>query len=343
MDIADFFDLEQGPPRDRYGRPLLIPRGGTEEDRRWYTRASSVADMLENHYNVHVWEKRYLAVGLSRRMDLVRLAAVEEYTTGFDKPDDRTNRASGKRLDDIITRALDHAKIHEKADYGTVVHARTEPGNEGDDPDDKQVDDVDSFWDCLKRIGAVIIGTELFTANDEIWVAGTFDHLMYIPGYGIVITDKKTSRDPKESYDVQLAAYSRADLYDYEADARTSLEDYVASQGWDPALINRSKGLLFWIKNGQCTAHEVDLDKGYESAKIATLHVRDVHRKKKRQADDVTSTIESTVAEQRARLSQALSTAPSVDALLAIWNNPAAQAIWTDELTAVGAARKGSL
>lgn len=343
MEIGDFFDLSEGPARDRYGRPLLIPRGGTEEDRRWYTRASSLGEMLEDKYNVHKWELRYLAVGLSRRMDLVRLAAAEVYTTGFDKVDDKTNRASGKRLDEVIERALDTAKIHEKADYGTVVHARTEPDNEGDDPDDMQVVDVDAWWDCMKRLGAVILGTELFTANDEIWVAGTFDNLIYIPGYGIVITDKKTSRDPKESYDVQLSDYANSDLYDPETDQRMTLEEYIASKGWDPALLRRDVGLLFWIKNGRCTAHEVDLVKGYESAKIAALHVRDVHRKKKRQADDVTSKIEATVAEQRDRLMAAIQQAPSMDNLLYIWNNPTAQAIWTDEMTAAATARKEAL
>ena len=60
-------------------------------------------------------------------------------------------------------------------------------------------------------------------------------------------------------------------------------------------------------------------------------------------AENVTGGIRQAVHEQRQRLLQALSTAPSMEALLSIWNNPAAQAIWTDEHTAAATARRESL
>src|SRR5690606_35027111 len=109
----------------------------------------------------------------------------------------------------------------------------------------------------------VHIGTEVFTANDELRSAGTFDHLDYVPGLGIVVTDKKTSSKAKSSYDVQLAGYSRSDVYDPETDQRQTLEEYVAERGWDPALINRSKGIIWWIKDGRTQARILDLDAGY--------------------------------------------------------------------------------
>ena len=40
---------------------------------------------------------------------------------------------------------------------------------------------------------------------------------------------------------------------------------------------------------------------------------------------------------------RALAESPTIEHLLQIWNNPAAQAIWTDEHTAVATARKESL
>lgn len=335
MEITDFFDLDEGPPRDRWGRPLLIPRGGTEADRRWYTRASSLADMIEDFSHLQTWEKRYLAVGLSRRMDLVRLAAAEPYTTGFDKGDEKENRASGRRLDEIIRRVLDAAKIHEKADYGTAVHSRTEPGNDGTDPDDFQADEVKSFWDLLEKARIAIIGTEVFTANDRIWTAGTFDHMAYVPGYGICVTDKKTSREPKESYDVQLAIYANGDVYDYSNDTRMTLEEYVASLGWDPRLLRRDVGFLFWIKNGKTTIHELDLRRGWNSAIVAADHVRDDHRKKKKTAPNVTGKVES------ADLMTMIQGAPTADFLHALWD--AQGGLWTPEHVAAATARREAL
>lgn len=341
MKVTDFFDLTQGPPRDKYGRPLLIPRGGTEDDRQWYTRASGLGDTIENFAFLHKWKMRYLAVGLSRNMDLVRLAAAEIYTTGFGKGDSKENTASGKRLDDVIDRALERAKIHEKADYGTAVHARTEPGNEGVDPDEMQRQEVQSFWDLIAELGITIIGTEIFTANDEVRTAGTFDHLMYVPGYGIIITDKKTSSKASESYDVQLSVYAQADIYDYETDQRMTLEEYVASKGWNPALINREDGLIFWIKNGRTQTRFLNLKEGYMAARVAAW-VRDEHHTKGT-AKDVTKAVRNLVETQRAQLLDFIRSASGVDILGLLWNDRRNQSIWTDEHTEAAKKRKAEL
>jgi len=341
MDFDDFFDTTIGPARDKHERPLLIPRGGTEDDRKPYTRASSLADMIEDFTFLHTWEKRYLARGMALRMDLCRLAAAEPYTTGFDKGEDAINRASGKRLDEIIERALDAVKIHEKADYGTAVHARTEPGNDGTDPDQKQQIEVRSFWEKVKELGIVIIDTEVFTANDELGSAGTFDHLMYVPGIGIVVTDKKTSSKAKETYDVQLAGYANSDVCDYQGKNRQTLEEFVESKGWSPDLIRRDIGYLIWIKNGKTTFHPLDLDAGYEAAKVAAW-VRDNHRTKG-SAKNATDDLIKGLAEQRGILLEAIVAAESEQELLEIWEWPEHQAIWTDTHTEAAKTRKAAL
>ena len=283
---------------------------------------------------------RGLTVGLSQSMDLIRLAAAETYTCGF-TDDLQANRASGRRVDEIIERAMDRAGVAMKADYGTAIHARTEPENDGVDPDEMQAMDVASTWDLWAELGIVNIGTEIFTACDELGSAGTFDHLSYVPGYGIVVTDKKTSAKAKSSYDIQIAGYSRSDVYDPETDARQTLEEYVASQGWDPALLNRSVGLIWWVKNGKTEARFLDLDKGWEAAKVAAW-IRD-ERRNMPVAKNVTGEVRKAVKEQRARLLEAVRNAPSEQALLGIYHNPAAQAIWTPEHTEAATARKESL
>lgn len=338
---AEFFEPET-PPRDRSGRPLLIPRGVEihDDNRVAYTRASGLGDMLEEFSYLWKWKMRGLAKGLADSPDLIRLVAAEDYTCGFAR-DERANRAAGKNIDQSIERAMDRAGVDMKADYGTAIHLRTEPGNEGTDPDDKQVDDVDSCWKFWGENGVVHIGTEIFTACDETRSAGTFDHLSYVPGYGIVITDKKTSSKAKATYDVQLGGYSRSDVYDKDTDERMTLEEYIASKGWDPALLNRSVGIIWWVKNGRTQPRFLDLDEGFKAAKVAAW-IRD-ERRKLGVAPDVTKTISQAVSSQRDSLLTALRQAPTLEELTRIWSNPAAQAVWTDTHTEAAKARKEAL
>lgn len=337
---AEFFAPER-PPRDGSGRPLLIPRGLEiiDENRVPYTRASGLGDILEEFSFLWKWKMRGLAKGLADSMDLVRLVAAEDYTCGFAE-DEAANRSAGRRIDDVIERAMERAGVDMKADYGTAIHARTEPGNRGTDPDEKQRVDVASCWDLWRELGVVHLGTEVFTACDETKSAGTFDHLSYVPGLGIVVTDKKTSSKAKQNYDVQLGGYSRSDVYDPDTDQRLTLEEYIESQGWDPALLNRSVGIIWWVKDGRTQARQLDLDNGYEWAKVAA-RIRDERRPQaSRVAKDVTRSLSKTVEEQRNRLLEALVNAPTIEVLAGIWNNPTARAIWTDQHTEAARARK---
>jgi len=346
-DFAEFvgqFLAEDKPPRDRSGRPLLIPRGMSisDDNRVPYTRASGLADVLEEFGFLWKWKMRGLAKGLADSMDLIRLVAAEDYTTGFAE-DEQANRAAGRRIDEVIERALDRSGTDAKADYGTAIHARTEPGNTGVDPDEKQARDVASCWALWEKLGVTHLGTEVFTACDELRSAGTFDHLSYVPGYGIVVTDKKTSSKAKASYDVQLGGYSRSDVYDKDTDERLTLEEYIESLGWDPSLLNRSVGIIWWVKNGKTEARYLDLDNGFRWAKVAA-DIRDNRRPQaERVARNVTKGIAEVAEQQRSSLMYQIENAPDEQALLRIWNHPAAQSIWTEAHTAAAVARKGSL
>lgn len=339
QEFIDQFTQPERPERDGGGRPLLIPRGGG--DRKAYTRASGLADHLEEFSFLWKWKMRGLARGLSERMDLIRLIAAENYTCGFAESE-KGNRAAGRNIDGYIERALEQAGVSQKADYGTAIHLRTEPGNEGTDPDDKQISDVDSCWELWVELGVAHLGTEIFTANDELMSAGTFDHLMWVPGYGIVITDKKTSREVKGSgFRIQLSGYSRSDIYNWETDERQTLEEYVESLGWDPALINRQVGLIHWIKEGKTTSWRLDLEAGYEWARIAA-RVRDEHRKGKHEwpADKA---IASARDRYRAEVIEMIAEARTVADLEALWKNPQVQASWTDAATEAAKARRKEL
>lgn len=342
---AEFFEPER-PPRDTSGRPLLIPRGVeiSDENRVAYTRASGLGDILEEFSFLWKWKMRGLAKGLADSMDLIRLVAAENYTCGFAE-DEAANRQAGRNIDEVIERAMDRAGVPAKADYGTAIHLRTEPGNDahGTDPDEKQRLDQASCWDLWRELGVVHLGTEIFTANDELRTAGTFDHLSYVPGLGIIVTDKKTSSKAKANYDIQLADYAYSDVYDKDTDQRLTLEEFVAAQGWDPALLNRDVGIIWWVKGGKTQARQLDLVQGIRWARVAAS-IRDERRPAaSRVAKDVTRSLAKEVESQRIRLLDALQNAPTVDILAGIWNNPTAQAIWTDLHTEAARARKEAL
>jgi hypothetical protein len=340
---AEFFAPER-PPRDSSGRPLLIPRGVevADENRVAYTRASGLGDLLEEFSYLWKWKMRGLAKGLADSMDLIRLVAAEDYTCGFAE-DEAANRQAGRNIDAVIERAADRAGVDMKADYGTAIHLRTEPGNKGTDPDEKQRLDQESCWELWRELGVVHLGTEIFTANDELRTAGTFDHLSYVPGLGIVVTDKKTSSKAKAAYDIQLADYAYSDVYDKDTDERMTLEEFIAAQGWNPGLLNRDVGIIWWVKNGKTQARQLDLVQGIRWARIAA-QIRDERRPAaSRVAKDVTRSLSKEADSQRVRLLEALTGAPTIDVLTSIWNNPTAQAIWTDQHTEAARSRKEAL
>jgi hypothetical protein len=281
--VSDFFgDYTTGPERDGKGQPMLVPAVPVQgckfcevgPHKHAYTRASYLSDYVTSadKPGLHIWELRHLARGLGLRPDLARLAAVETYNTGLEQdPKAAENRASGKRLDDIIERAQDAAKIHEKADYGTAIHAITEPGN-GNPVPLELIADVESWDEAIK--GAEIIATEVFTVNERVWSAGTFDHLIviYLPGYGKVVLDKKTGKVKPHENLIQLATYANAEGYDWTNDKRYDL----------PEDLNRDIGIVAQIEagKGRTRLFKADLILGWHMAKVAA-EVRDFRAARK--------------------------------------------------------------
>lgn len=280
--IANFFDVTDAEvPREKgTGSPMLIPRGlegsGT---RAAYTRASYLADQIEEKGHIHKWEMRYLAKAMGQNEDLAALAACEVYSTGVsDAVFGREKTASGRRLDEIIERALDRVRIHEKADRGTAVHGFTEPAWWDGSHTEEQIPKslraaVASFWEANRKEAVEIVGTEIFTANDITMSAGTFDHAVKVHGHDllddIVIGDKKTGSFDPFSWCVQISSYANGEPYRLDDDARP---------GW-PGPVNLDYGLVWHIDvpKGATTLYMIDLRIGWELAQIAA-RVRDLHK-----------------------------------------------------------------
>jgi hypothetical protein len=284
--VEDFFNLteDHADPKRDGGMPQLIPKGleGTGV-RSKYNRASGLADLIDtDKYHIHRWEMRYLAKGMGRRPDLCDLAAVETYSTGvLDATFGQDKQQSGRRLDGIIVRALDHVGIHSKADRGTTVHMATEPGSVPIEDVPKHLQSPTRAWWEFNRVNAINLeGTEVFTANDITMSAGTFDHLVTVPGHPLltdyVVSDKKTGKYEPFHWAVQIASYAYGDVYDTTNDTRPA---------W-PGPINLKWALVWQIdcdpatpEDQRITPHIVDLEFGWEMAQLAAKN-RDAHKRR---------------------------------------------------------------
>jgi hypothetical protein len=327
-----FDDVANDVDRDNSGSPLILQEDGS---RLAYTRASSLGDFLVDTQFLRKWELRYLARQMGKNEDLAALAGLETYSTGFDE-DAVTKSSSGKRLDAIINQAFDRGRMNERADYGTVVHALTEPGNEGYVPVRAAID-VQAFWEHIEDNNIKIGATEVFVANDELKVAGTFDHLVWTEKYGWTIADKKTGRNINGlGFACQFAPYSRGKVYNVRTGERTELTQFT---GGEP--INLEWALLFEVHDGMCRTRRVPIsdDKGYAAARLAA-QVRDA-RRWNALANIDKSFITTKSPEMRQRgIIRRINEARFPEELLAIWYQFGKTDDWSDEITAAAKAKK---
>lgn len=289
MITTDFFNLpEADVPRGNGGSPLLVPRGLEGKGiRSEYTRASYMADFIEDKSHIHKWEMRYLAKAMGQNEDLAALAACEVYSTGIsDAVQGREKTQSGRNLDQIIERAFDRVRLHEKADRGTAIHGFTEPRWWAQDPAEHPSDrikavperlrgPVAAFWEINRKECIELVGTEVFTANDFTMSAGTFDHLVRIPGHPLfgetcVVSDKKTGSFDPFSWAVQISSYAYGDVYNTADDTRPA---------W-PGRINKEYGLVWQIDavSSEVKLWVVDIAFGWQMAQLAA-QVRDAHKR----------------------------------------------------------------
>lgn len=276
VQTVDPFDLDEetGPPRDQWGRPLLIPAKGGE--RQPYTRMSTLADFVTTKEGLVIWQRRQLALGMALREDLCGMvAALPELNDArcdksmLTKEQVAQDKATKKKYDEYIETALDAAGANYKANHGTAVHGFIEKGSSEHAPE-RMKPDIDSCLEALERMGAEILASEVFVANDDIMASGSLDHLVHIPkpGWGVVIVDVKTGqvKDKELSFAVQLAGYVNGDAYDWRDDSRAPLESLTGG-----LRINRKVGLVAHVPLGgkRTEWHRVDLARGQHCARLA--------------------------------------------------------------------------
>jgi len=248
--------LLEGPrptvPRDRWGRPLIVPDGGG--DRQPYRRVTTVADVMDARYSLETYLKRCVAVGLVERPDLLTLIASFGPTI------------HDREIDGHVADAEAAAKSSERRNLGEALHRFCERVDRGEAdvvvpaPFDR---DVEAYRRATEGFRWTVI--EELVVLDSMHVAGSPDRIGYAPDGRLIVADLKTGKGDDDSGElewgwpkmaVQVCLYAMADwLYDQATDERVAMPQPDQTVG---LIIHLPAG------EGRCTLWEVDLVKGRE-------------------------------------------------------------------------------
>lgn len=228
----------------------------------FYSRTTTFIDVLEDKSNLAKWQNRSVALGLSRRPDLMEKVRAFEDPMGVDK----------SALDVVCKLAQDAANAGLKAELGTALHLITEKIDAGEDPGfipEEFEADIAAYKVATSDLE--IIGIETFCVLDEYKVAGTFDRLVRVygelarklgvPEGTLMIADIKTGgiEFGFGKIAMQLAGYSRMKMYDPKTYARSPLTHNGDMPHQEIAIvIHMPSG------GGTCDIVPVDIAKGWE-------------------------------------------------------------------------------
>lgn len=143
--------------RDRYGRPLITPRSGGKQVA--YTRATTIANSLDDPAALTAWKMRMAAVGLTIRNDLLLAISAAQ--------DDKL--AINKYIDD----AMEIAGASRAATIGIALHAIAEKIDLGQEPGpipDEWAGDIRAYEQVTKQLNKILI--EQFCVLDKYKIAG---------------------------------------------------------------------------------------------------------------------------------------------------------------------------
>ena len=234
-----------------------------------YTRVTTFIDVLENKETLMHWKARMVLIGAAMDTGFLKDVAAMD-------PDDAEDR---KALDRRAEAAAELAGASRKSEKGTELHALSEMA---DAHEELPCDITPEDWLDIRSYVTIthpllkIVRTEKLVVNDEYKVAGTPDRVSSVlPGvtltapdghvFGpdeLIITDLKTGRTDygQLKMAMQLAIYSRSDLYD-----KTSVERI------DKGPVNQEWGIIMHTPAGQgvTTLHWANLSIGWRAVEVA--------------------------------------------------------------------------
>lgn len=330
---------QQGPPRDRWERPLVVPPGGGKPTA--YTRCTTFVGSLDDTFKLGQWQQRHAIRGTALHDDLI--AAIRDVD-----PDDKT------RLNELADEAKNRSGAGDAALIGTYLHAVTEAVDRGQDPalvdtpmlstgrldPDVYRPDVAAYQRVTEPLTAVHI--ERFTVEDELRIGGTPDRVVTYDGR-TYIADLKSGSIEWSALKIamQLAVYAHSSLYDVPTGARSPLLD-----------VDQDRAIVVHLPagTGECELHWIDIAAGWEAVQVAA-EVRKWRKRGRRMLSNLLPTQQlaldvaptptpapEPVAEVGPDLPNLIASAPTDAALGDLWRAHRDQ--WTPELTALASARK---
>lgn len=269
--------------RDRWGRYLVVPPGGAKPQ--GYTRATTVAKVLDDQGGLMPWKAAMAMTGLMRRSGLrgkLEALVSAHPESGPWYGDD----ASKKAIKALVEECAEAGGSADRADIGTALHAIIEQVNRGQVPtisQDSTRADVTAYRDALTKYG-IKFDPEYIEATvvlDKYQVAGTADGgRVYIPGYGWVVADLKTGATLEysgQSIGVQLSIYANGDA-SYRQGTKPDGSDDVRLPAPD---VRKDMAVVIHLPagEGRCTFHKVDIAAGWEAFETS-IWARDWRKRK---------------------------------------------------------------
>lgn len=239
--------------RDHWGR-YKLPDPVTGETRPW-TRATTLAEAMQDTYGLTGWKMRMVAVGIGLREDLQDLAAASD-------PEDK------KQLDQLCKDAMSIAQADVRSNKGTSLHKYTQRLDQGQKirAPRRWAADIAAYELAKKTWGIRTAPTmcERVTLIPELEVAGTMDRIVKYQDIPMIF-DLKTGNDVERGamkIAIQLALYSRGiGLWNEETEQFDPM----------PRGLDQEIGLVLHLPAGEATAslYEVNLKLGWRAAQLA--------------------------------------------------------------------------
>lgn len=306
-------------PRDRWGRPLVVPPGGTKPT--GYTRCTTYVGCLEDTYNLAKWQMRMTALGLVDREDLHLAVAA--------------HRDDKEHLNKICDQAIEAAKAHAAATTGAALHSLTEQHDRGT-LDLARVPaayrkDIEAYA-AATTDGLKVVEIEQFGVIDDLKIGGTWDRCVRGHDGRLRIADVKTGSLEwgMGKIAMQLSVYARCTAYTHaDPTPRRGVSNPDAGIDQDTAIV-----IHLPAGKGECHLIEVDIASGWEAVGLA----RQVRAWRARK--DLSRPASSTPAAAPDPILDQIAAATEVGELRLLWANNHAHRWMNDIHTPAAAARK---
>ena len=229
-----------------------------------YTRATTIANSLDDASALTAWKMRMAAIGLTTRPDILLSITAAQ--------DDKL------AVNSLIEDAMQVAGANKAANIGTAIHSFAEQLDLGHDlgvVPPEWMPDVKAYEQATKILNKQFI--EQFSVLDKYKIAGTPDRIVRYKGE-LFIADIKTGRiDHPNNIAIQLAIYAHGLPYDIATATRGVWGD-----------VNQEKAIIIHLPagTGMCRLHFIDIDEGWKGLQFA-MKVRKWRDKK-----GLTTTIE---------------------------------------------------